>query len=565
MCYTEQMTASTVVGERSLPVEPAPVRKPRSRVRPRDAPTHVRSVALRLTPSQRKMVDTRLHVAVRFYNSCLSEAITRLRKVRADPAFAAARLLPKGGGRTNAFRAVDVAHGFTESGLTTFASGQRVHHLREHVLAQEAQLLGSRAFAATERWKFGTGGRPRFKSSRDGLRSLSGKDNCGSLRPKVVAGQVLGFQWGNGNVFAFAAPRTTGRAGREQTAEWAEVRELILDGKVLRSAIVTDIVRGRTVYRVNLTMDGPRPQRHPIGTGIVSLDMGPSNVAVVVSSIAADGFIRPVSAEILPLAPALPDYARQMRVLLRTQDRQHRAGSPDCFDIRGRHVKGSCHWRNRSAASIHTRHQITEMHRVQAAYRKTSHGSTVNRLLAAGSLIHTEKLNYVAWQKNWPRSVRDRAPGLFIELCRGKAESAGGGTYEYSTYTTALSQTCLCGTVKKKTLAERVHRCDCGITAHRDLFSAFLGTYVRPVPTPGTPNKSTDLIDADHAHAAWSTAHDIGWLPASVKTASKKRRGQVRPSSRSMARINARRKRAMKSTETLGKNLLHLPVTASDA
>ena len=550
-----------------LPViaEEMPERKARARTRPRGAPTHVRSVPLRLTPAQRSMVATRLTVGVRFYNNCLDEAIKRLRLVRADPAFATARLIPKGPARAAAFVAVDKAHGFTESAMMTYASSQRIHFLREHVLAQEAQLLGVRAFGATARWKYGTGGRPRFKSSRDGLRSLAGKDNFGALHPKVVAGEVVGLQWGAGNVFAFATPHTSGRRGAEQSKEWAEVRELILDGQVLRSMIVADIVRGRTVYRANLTMDGPRPQRHQTGHGIVSLDLGPSHVAVVISTVDPDGFTHPVSAEIIPLAPLMVDRSKEMRVLLRAQDRQHRAGSPDCFDHTGRHIKGHCHWCVRSLASTVIRHKITELHRIQAAYRKTSHGTTVNQLLAAGIVIHTEKLNYVSWQKNWPRSVRDRAPGMLVEMCRSKAASAGGGTYEYSTYSTALSRTCLCGSIKKKTLAERVHRCDCGITAHRDLFSAFLGTYVRPVPIPGTDNETQDLIDADHAFHAWSTGHDIDWLPATVRQVSNKRRGQARPTRRSMARIHARRKRPANPTETFGKNLLHLPVTASRA
>ena len=563
MCYTQVMAALAKV-EGTSPVA-VPPRKPRSRVRPRGAPTHVRSIPLRLTPPQRSLVETRLMVGVRFYNSCLNEAIARLRLVREDPAFAAARLVPKGIERTRAFQAIDTRHGFTESGMMTFASSVRIHHFRQHILAQEAQLLGSRAFGTTERWKYGTGGRPRFKASRDGLRSLSGKDNFGSLRPKVTAGVVVGFQWGLGNVFTFAAPRSSGRRGVEQTAEWNQVKQLILDGKVLRSMIVSDIVRGKTVYRANLVIDGPRPQRHPVGDGIVSLDLGPSNVAVVTSTTDPNGFITPTSAHIIELAPGMADYSRQMRVLLRTQDRQHRAGSGDCFDRAGQHITGRCFWTKRSTASTVTRRAITELHRRQAAHRKTSHGTTINTLLAVGPVIHTEKLNYVAWQKNWPRSVRDRAPGMFIEMCRSKAGSAGGGTYEYSTYTTALSQTCLCGSVKKKTLAERTHRCDCGITAHRDLFSAFLGTYVRPVPTPGTPDKHDDLIDADHARTAWSTAHDIGWLPASTKQASTKRRGQVRRSSRSMARTHARRKRAQGPTETLGRNLLQPPASAANA
>jgi Family of unknown function (DUF6444) len=70
----------------------------------------------------------------------------------------------------------------------------------------------------------------------------------------------------------------------------------------------------------------------------------------------------------------------------------------------------------------------------------------------------TDSLNYLAWQKNFPRSVRDRAPGLLVEVMRRKAESAGGDRlYEFNTTTTALSQTCLCGNRTKKPLSQRVH------------------------------------------------------------------------------------------------------------
>ncbi|MDT7759129.1 MAG: hypothetical protein QOH27_5027 [Mycobacterium sp.] len=69
---------------------------------------------------------------------------------------------------------------------------------------------------------------------------------------------------------------------------------------------------------------------------------------------------------------------------------------------------------------------------------------------AHGADIACEKLDYLAWQKNFPRSVRDRAPGLLMDTIRRKAESAGGDRlYEYATRTTALSQTCLCGDAEK--------------------------------------------------------------------------------------------------------------------
>ena len=64
--------------------------------------------------------------------------------------------------------------------------------------------------------------------------------------------------------------------------------------------------------------------------------------------------------------------------------------------------------------------------------------------------IACEKRDYLAWQKNFPRSVPDRAPGMLVETIRRKAESAGRDRlFEYTTTTTAVSQTCLCGDRKK--------------------------------------------------------------------------------------------------------------------
>jgi len=144
--------------------------------------------------------------------------------------------------------------------------------------------------------------------------------------------------------------------------------------------------------------------------------------------------------------------------------------------------------------------------------------------------------------QNYPRSVRDRAPGLLIEMARRKAASAGGGLYEYSTWTTALSQTCVCGAQVKKELSLRTHRCGCGVVAQRDLFSAFLGLFVRPEPDVEDPEKMIDLLDVGQAYASWPAAHDMEWLPASeTAVAQSKRRGQVRPSRRSVARIKQRR------------------------
>jgi putative transposase len=74
---------------------------------------------------------------------------------------------------------------------------------------------------------------------------------------------------------------------------------------------------------------------------------------------------------------------------------------------------------------------------------------------------------------------------LLVEMMRRKAESAGEQQlYEYDPRTTALSQTCRCGTKKKKPLSQRVHRCGCGIAEDRYLFSARNSTHDQPTAIP---------------------------------------------------------------------------------
>jgi putative transposase len=239
-----------------------------------------------------------------------------------------------------------------------------------------------------------------------------------------------------------------------------------------------------------------------------------------------------------PLADAIRLDTMRLRRAQRHLDRQHRASSPDCFNRDGTHTTGRCGWK-RSGAAQQTTMRVAELHRRLAEHRKTLHGALGNRMLGHGVDIACERLDYVSWQKNFPRSVRDRAPGLLVDMLRRKAESAGGQQlYEYIPRTTALSQTCLCGTKKKKPLSQRVHRCECGITEDRDLFSAYLGLHVR------TGADGVDRLDLQPAREGWLHRQDVDEPPKSSRSAlARKRRGRRHPPSRrSVARIKVRRK-----------------------
>jgi len=516
-----------------------PARKPRARKRAKGAPTHVRSWPLRPSPAQYKVIRTRFHTGVRVYNAVLGEFITRSRTVKSDPGWAAARELPARGPaerqvRRAAFRSVEHAHGFTADAAQSFASSLRRSWVREHLPAQETQHLGARAFDAVRQWHVGRKGKPRFKPAKRGLHSLAAKDGNGALRPKTdEAGRLVGLQWGAGFVVPMTPAAASGRRGQEQQAELAEIERLIAAGNVLSARIVRTVIDGRDTYRMQLVCDGRPTRRHAVGDGQVSFDLGLSQIAVAVRR--ADGSW---SGWVEPLADAIRLDTTRLRRAQRRLDRQHRAGSPACFNRDGVHTTGRCVWR-RSAAAQHTMVRVGELHRRLAEHRKTLHGALGNRLLGYGTDIACERLEYVSWQKNFPRSVRDRAPGLLVEMLGRKAESAGGPQlYEYSTRTTALSQTCLCGTKKKKPLSQRVHRCGCGIKEDRDLFSAFLGLHVR------TEADGVDRLDLQAACEGWLHRQDAGESPKSSRSAqARKRRGRRHPPSRrSVARIKARRK-----------------------
>lgn len=71
------------------------------------------------------------------------------------------------------------------------------------------------------------------------------------------------------------------------------------------------------------------------------------------------------------------------------------------------------------------------------------------------------------------KDVHDASWAQFVSMVRYKAESAGCEVVEVDPRGT--SQTCPeCGTVAKKTLAERTHRCDCGCSLDRDVAAAIV-------------------------------------------------------------------------------------------
>ena len=177
-------------------------------------PTFLLELPLQVTPGQAKRLRAHLEAARQFYNAVLSEGQRRLRRMRADPAWQAARAIPRTQKleRQRAFAALRRQHGFSEYALHDAAKGLNCAWIADHVDAVLAQTLATRAYRALNRVCLGQARRVRFKSRGRGLSSVENKRANTGLRfvlqppeeamPDICCGRTIG-----------CPPSSTGRTG----------------------------------------------------------------------------------------------------------------------------------------------------------------------------------------------------------------------------------------------------------------------------------------------------------------------------------------------------------------
>ncbi len=157
-----------------------PLGEKREKAPGRHTPTFLLELPLQVNAGQAKRIQGHLEAGRQLYNAVLSEGQRRLRHMRADPAWQAARALPRSRKqeRAAAFRALREQYGFSEYGLHRFAKGARQAWLAEHLDAVLAQTLATRAYQALNRVCLGKARRVRFKSRGRGLDSIENKRNA---------------------------------------------------------------------------------------------------------------------------------------------------------------------------------------------------------------------------------------------------------------------------------------------------------------------------------------------------------------------------------------------------
>src|SRR5437870_2633468 len=150
----------------------------------RKTPTVLLELPLVVNEGQAKRLRGHLEAGRALYNAVLSEGQKRLRWMRADPAWQAARSIPRAQKqeRFTAFSVLRQQYGFSEYALHEYAKTARVCWIADHLDAVLAQTLATRAYQALSRVCVGEARRVRFKSRGRGLSSLENKRNDTGLR-----------------------------------------------------------------------------------------------------------------------------------------------------------------------------------------------------------------------------------------------------------------------------------------------------------------------------------------------------------------------------------------------
>ena len=412
-------------------------------------PTFLLELSLQVNSQQAKHLQGHFEAARSLYNALLGEAMKRLAKMRADSRYDVARLLPKGNERNALFSLLRKEYGFSEYVLHAYLAHVNTTWIADHIDANTAQILATRAYHAANKVCLRQVNKVRFKSKGRGLDSLEGKSNKQGIRfvlQKPEEGNIGSLLWGKDRFIALI--------------DWNDpvvchgLKHRIKYVRLIRRKASSPKAKGADHqgyrYSCQLILEGKPYQKpkHTVGHETVGLDLSLSMIAVV----SQEG-----TAQLETFCSEIVVDAKAKRRLESKLDRQRRANNPQNYDSKGRVKKGRLRW-HKSKAYQATQRRLANRERKLAAHRKSLHGKRVQ----------------------FGKSVGLRAPGMFVALLKRTVANTGGILHEVSTQQTKLSQYCHnCKTYRKKPLSERWHTCSCGISiVQRDVYSACLAAYL---------------------------------------------------------------------------------------
>ena len=380
----------------------------------RTTPTFLLELPLVVYEGQATRIRGHLEAGRAFYNAVLSEGQQRLRRMQADPAWQAARAIPRTQKqeRRAAFSALREQYGFSEYGLHEAAKRLRTSWIAEHLDAVLAQTLATRAYHALNRVCLGKARRVRFRSRGRGLSSIENKRNDTGLRFVLEPPEE-----GNRGWLIWKDDQMPAVIDWDDEVVAHGLRHHIKYARLIRRPASSPRAQGADCqgyrYFVQLACEGVphRKQKHAVGSDTIGADLGPSTIALVP---------REAEASLAVFCEELAPNAQAIRRLQRRMERQRRAANPDNYDAKGRikkQGKKRLKWKT-SKSYERTRRRKATRERKLAAHRKSLHGRMAHQIVAVGNTVILEKLSYKAWQKRGTARTRDVCRDAQTHRCK---------------------------------------------------------------------------------------------------------------------------------------------------
>ncbi|RYZ87447.1 MAG: hypothetical protein EOP04_11655 [Proteobacteria bacterium] len=408
----------------------------------------------------------------KLYNAVLGSLLKSFNCMKTSEPYRSALLLPKASKERNAsFSAVRIEFGLTEFAAISLASKLRTgsKDFDIYVPSKVAQEIGKRVFKAVERKMYGKAKRCRFKSKSEAF-SIRGSSNAESPQIKVDIAESTAKLIYRKKVYPLKVDANNAFHAHA------------LSSRTKFSTILKREINGKTRFFVQVCCEGLayRDQykelkhknllKEEFGDDIraesVSVDFGPSKIAVSNGNISFERII---------VKDSLDEKIRDSQRLQKRMSRSIRLNNPVAYKD-GRLKKGVKLKKSKNYLKLSRNKK--DLERKISSHRKSIHGNLSQKIMQLGSTLKLENISYKALQKRYGKSVGKSAPSSLKASLFRTAEKLGGCGELINTYQTRLSQTCLCGETKKKSLSERIHACGvCGLTVQRDILSAFLGCF----------------------------------------------------------------------------------------
>ncbi|AKO91977.1 transposase [Priestia filamentosa] len=432
---------------------------------------YILTLKLRTEKYQEDILNKRLEVGRRIYNSILGDLLKRYNTLKQSKGYRLALKMQKGKERNKKLNDLNKEYGLTEYLLHTHIKPMQ-KKFKKNIDSSTAQKIATRCFSAFQKLMLHEADKLNFKKCGE-LNSLEGKSNKTGIRFKnnqlVWNKLIIPVIIKKNDIYAHTA----------------------LQDNIKYCRVVRKLIGGKYKFYIQLILEGIPPKKHNNETGevrhvrnegSVGIDIGTQTIAISSQK----------EVKLLELAPEVSIIEKEKRILQRKLNRQRRANNPHKYNENGLIKRGNTGKWIYSKNYIKTKNKLAELQRKIAAKRKQSHEKLANYILTLGDNIKVEQMNYQGLQKRakettvnektgrfnkkkrFGKSLENKAPAMFLIILDNKLKFDNKELRKINTTSFKASQyNHFTDEYVKKKLSERWNKFECS-KIQRDLYSAYL-------------------------------------------------------------------------------------------